>query len=101
MPIYNYRCNECGYEYSEVHGVEDEKPDCPECEASDVQRLINSAPTIAGGMKTPAGDGRKATKEQLQRKWQEETPKLRKKLKDKLGEKAVRNAPTLNNDYDN
>jgi hypothetical protein len=47
-------------------------------------------------MVTPAGDGHRASKDQLQDKWTEETPKLRKKLVDKLGEDTVRrNAPSL------
>jgi hypothetical protein len=50
---------------------------------------------------THAGDGKIATQEQLRRKWAEETPKLRKKLLAKYGEKAVRHMPTLNNQYDN
>jgi putative FmdB family regulatory protein len=100
MPIYDYRCDECGYEFQDVHGFDADQPDCPECESEDVKRVINSAPTIAGGMTTPAGDGKKATKEQLQSKWQEETPKLRKKLRDKLGDDAVDSLHTLNHDYD-
>jgi hypothetical protein len=48
-----------------------------------------------------AGDSRRASKEQLRDKWAEETPKLRKKLVDKLGEDVVnRNAPTLNTKFD-
>ncbi len=52
-------------------------------------------------MLTLAGDSQSASKEQLEAKWAEETPKLRKKLVDKLGEDVVnRNAPTLNKKYD-
>jgi hypothetical protein len=41
------------------------------------------------------------TKDELRAKWAEETPKLRKKLVDKLGEETVnRNAPTLNHKYE-
>jgi len=101
MPIYNYRCNNCGYEFSEQHSMSDTVDECPECESGNVQRLIKSAPSIANGMITHAGDGKKATKEELRRKWQEETPKLRKKLRDKLGDDAVNNIPSLNhNDED-
>ena len=100
MPMYEYRCKECGHEFTEVHGIDEPLPDCPECEAEDVQRLITSAPTIAKGMETPPGDGKRATKEELRDKWREETPKLRKQLSDKLGEDAVKDIPSLNADFD-
>jgi hypothetical protein len=52
-------------------------------------------------MATDAGSSGKATKEQLRDKWAEETPKLRKKLVDKLGEDQVnKHLPTLNTSYD-
>lgn len=98
MPMYDFRCGDCGYEFSEFLKMSADIPECPECEADAVKRLITDAPTIAGGMTTPAGDGKKATKEQLKDKWREETPKLRKKLADKLGEDAVSQIPSLNQD---
>jgi len=77
-----------------------EAPACPKCGHAPAQKIITSAPTIAGGVSTHAGDGKKASKEQLKDKWAEETPKLRKKLENKLGKDTVRrNAPSLyNND---
>lgn len=100
MPMYDYRCKQCGHEFTATHGINDPQPDCPECESQAVQRLITSAPTIARGMVAHAGDSRRSTKEELQDKWREETPKLRKKLSDKLGEDAVKDIPSLNADYD-
>lgn len=100
MPVYTYRCPSCGHQFEEKHGIHEPAPDCPECEYETPERLITSAPTITGGMATPAGDGRRATKEQLQAKWQEETPKLRKKLRDRLGDDAVNQIPSLNHNYD-
>jgi len=96
MPMYDYRCNECNLVFSELQNFDDPLPECPECESEDVKRLITTAPTFARGMLTHAGDGRNATKEELRRKWREETPKLRKKLRDKYGDKAVENVPSLN-----
>jgi putative FmdB family regulatory protein len=100
MPLYRYRCNECGHEFEELHGFEDELPECPECESETVKRLIVSAPMFAKGIEAHAGDSRSSTKEQLRAKWAEETPKLRKKLRDKMGDEAVDNIPTLNMDID-
>ena len=101
MPLYDYRCASCGQPFQAKHGFNESASVCPHCASTDVHRIITSAPTIARGMATLAGDSRRASKEQLQDKWAEETPKLRKKLVDKLGEDVVnRNAPTLNATFD-
>ncbi len=101
MPLYDYRCEVCGHRFTARHGFNDPAPACPACAATEVKRVILAAPTFAQGMLTLAGDSRRASKEQLQDKWAEETPKLRKKLVDKLGEDVVnRSAPTLNKKYD-
>lgn len=99
MPAYDYRCLDCQYEWEEVHAATVDAHDCPACESTHIQRRIISAPTIAGGVMTHAGDGKRASQEQLRLKWAEETPKLRKRLRDKLGDKAD-NIPTLNHPYD-
>jgi putative FmdB family regulatory protein len=101
MPFYDYRCTQCDHHFEARHGMNENTPACPICGHSDVQRLITSAPTIARGILADAGDSRGASKEQLRDKWAEETPKLRKKLVDKLGEDTVNQmAPTLNTNYD-
>ncbi len=101
MPLYDYRCEACGEPFQARHGFDDDAPPCPACGDSNVKRIITTAPAIARGILTLAGDSRRASKEQLKDKWAEETPKLRKKLVDKLGEDVVnRNAPTLNATYD-
>jgi putative FmdB family regulatory protein len=100
MPLYDYRCRVCGKPFEARHRFNDPSPACPHCGQPDVQRLITTTPLQARGMAALAGDSRSASKEQLRDKWAEETPKLRKKLVDKLGEDYVsRNAPTLNKDY--
>jgi putative FmdB family regulatory protein len=100
MPMYDYRCKVCGHEFTEIHAINDPLPECPECEAEAVQRLITTAPTFAKGILTHAGDSRRSSKEQLRDKWREETPKLRKKLRDKFGDDTVNNLPSLNMSYD-
>ncbi len=101
MPRYDYRCKSCDHRFEASHRMSEDPPPCPACDHAEVQRLITQAPTIARGMLTRAGDSRGATQEQLREKWVEETPKLRKKLVDKLGEDTVnRMAPTLNNTFD-
>ena len=101
MPRYDYHCPACGHRFEAQHGFNEDAPPCPECEHEEAQRLITQAPSLARGMLAPAGSSRGASKEELRAKWAEETPKLRKKLRDKLGEEAVRSVPTLNHDYSN
>ncbi len=98
MPAYDYRCRACDHLFEAHHAMTEPAPPCPACQAEDVQRVIKRTPAVAGGMNTHAGDGQRASKEQLQSKWAEETPKLRKQLEDKLGADTVRkNAPSLYN----
>ena len=97
MPRYDYRCQQCDHRFEAQHSIQADPPPCPACGKADLQRLITTVPTIARGMLAHPGDGSRATKEQLQDKWQEETPKLRQQLVNKLGEETVsRMAPTLN-----
>ena len=100
MPRYDYKCPACKHRFEAQHGFDDAAPPCPNCGHQPVTRLISQAPTIARGMLTPAGTSRRSSKEELREKWAEETPRLRKKLKDKLGEEAVRSVPSLNTNYE-
>lgn len=98
MPHYDYRCLDCGHEWEDFHAVDETARDCPECESKSIKKRITTAPTVAGGVLTHAGDGKRASKAQLETKWAEETPKLRKKLVEKFGEKAVNALPSLRQD---
>lgn len=100
MPLYDYKCPECDKRFEARHSFSESAPPCPACGHEEVKRVITTAPRHAKGVMTHAGDGHRASKEQLQDKWREETPKLRKKLRDKLGDDAVNSIPTLNHTYD-
>lgn len=52
MPIYDYKCNECGKTYDIFHKVREVIEDvlCPSCGATDHTRLI-SAPSVSMGAK--------------------------------------------------
>ena len=96
MPLYDYQCEVCGARFEARHGFNDPAPACPNGHPQ-VKRIITTAPATMQGMNADAGRGSKATKEQLQAKWAEETPKLREKLVSKLGEETVsKYGPTLN-----
>jgi len=46
MPIYEYRCGECGHELDALQKLSDEPlKDCPECEQPALKRLV-SAPAF-------------------------------------------------------
>ncbi len=45
MPIYEYRCKDCGHDFTIIESLEDHevaKPTCPECKSSSVERVISS-----------------------------------------------------------
>ena len=59
MPLYEYRCEHCGHEFSDVLKVDDRnKPldaPCPSCKAAGgVEKVVSSARIVAG-----VGDFRK------------------------------------------
>jgi putative FmdB family regulatory protein len=47
MPIYEYRCKSCGYEFEELQSIK-EKPItvCPKCSKPSVKRLLSSGPAL-------------------------------------------------------
>ena len=86
MPRYDYECQTCGIVFEVRHGFDAAIPPCPNGHPT-VQRLISTAPRMLKG--AAAMTSKNASKEELRSKWAEETPKLRKKLVDKLGEETV------------
>jgi putative FmdB family regulatory protein len=97
MPRYDYECDTCGKIFEATHGYNDASPACPDGHAT-VHRIITTVPRLMKGMAAAAS--KNASKEELQSKWAEETPKLRKQLADKLGEETVsKYGGTLNHNY--
>jgi len=44
MPIYEYQCQSCGYKFEKLQKISDEPlTDCPECEKSELKKLISAA----------------------------------------------------------
>lgn len=100
MPLYDYQCAN-GHPFEARHGFSEAAPPCPVCGEVQVERRITTVPAQLRGMSADAGRGGSATKEQLQSKWGEETPKLREQLVSKLGEEMVsRNLPELGSKKD-
>ena len=44
MPIYEYRCQQCGFELEKLQRMSDDPlKDCPDCEQPELKRLISAA----------------------------------------------------------
>lgn len=43
MPIYEYECVACSTNYERLQRMSDPDPPCPECNSSDVRRLISAS----------------------------------------------------------
>lgn len=99
MPRYDYECDTCGERFEVKHGFDDPPPAvCPNGHPT-IHRLITSSPRVLKGM--AANVSHNAGHAELKDKWAEETPKLRKKLVDKLGEETVsKMGGTINHKYD-
>ena len=42
MPIYEYRCPDCGHEFERIQSFKDDPiTDCPECEGAQVKKKIS------------------------------------------------------------
>lgn len=56
MPIYEYECNQCGKTFDFFHRTQSDSETvrCPECGASNVQRLLSTFSTSSEG-KTQKG----------------------------------------------
>ncbi len=44
MPIYEYQCKSCGYEFESIQKIsESPLKDCPECTKPELQKLVSAA----------------------------------------------------------
>ena len=50
MPIYEYRCPDCGHQFEAIQKMSDDPiRDCPECEGGQVKKLISQTSFILKG----------------------------------------------------
>ncbi len=47
MPLYEYRCNECGNTFEVLVFSEDEDIKCPNCGSKNVEKLISSFSSLS------------------------------------------------------
>ncbi len=59
MPVYEYECVFCNYEFEAFHGMSEKLIDCPECHKPELIKLISSVTIIIKGTETPCRGGRK------------------------------------------
>lgn len=59
MPIYEYRCQQCGEIYEKLRRIQDADRDlrCPKCESENVQRMVSAFATGSGGCAPSPGGG--------------------------------------------
>ncbi len=55
MPMYEYKCRDCGQEFEELVSSHDELPPCPECGKDKTEKLmsacaVKTAGSSGGGM---------------------------------------------------
>ena len=50
MPIYEYVCNDCGYEFDKIQKMNDEPlKKCPQCEKEKLQKKVSAGGFILKG----------------------------------------------------
>ncbi|GEM_PF-1681027 len=48
MPIYEYKCRECGFEFEELVFNRDECPKCPKCGSPKTEKLMSACKAKTG-----------------------------------------------------
>jgi len=57
MPVYEYRCRQCGHEFDRfLRTFEPGEVNCPLCQSSNVDKLLSSPLIRMGRTSEPAGD---------------------------------------------
>ena len=49
MPIFEYKCEDCGIYFEELVLSDDDKPDCPVCHSTSVDKQISPFSSAFGG----------------------------------------------------
>lgn len=58
MPIFEYKCQQCGSVFERIVGsYRQSDPPCPECESTEVERLLSAAAVHTSGATRPPACG--------------------------------------------
>lgn len=49
MPIYEYRCPECGHEFEKLQKISAPSPSCPECGLDEVVKKVSASSFVLKG----------------------------------------------------
>lgn len=55
MPIFEYRCDECGNEFEELVFDREECPPCPKCQSEKTGKLMSAVRSKVGGFSPDTG----------------------------------------------
>lgn len=55
MPIFEYKCDDCGHEFEELVFDRDECPPCPKCKSARTGKLMSAVRSKVGGFSPDAG----------------------------------------------
>lgn len=61
MPTYDYQCKTCSHTYSAMHKISEAPPACPECDSSDLKKLLSAPAVLGKASARPAADPSCAT----------------------------------------
>ena len=56
MPIFEYKCNDCGHEFEELVFDREECPPCPKCQSEKTGKLMSAVRSKVGGFRPDTGD---------------------------------------------
>ena len=56
MPIFEYKCDDCGREFEELVFDQDETPECPKCGSKKTAKLMSCCRFKSGGADAGAGE---------------------------------------------
>jgi putative FmdB family regulatory protein len=55
MPLFEYRCNDCGRDFEKIVPRHDSQTDCPHCASVDIEKQL-SVFAVAGSAESDASD---------------------------------------------
>ena len=57
MPLYEFKCADCGNKFSEIRKIGDYNAVCPKCGSAKTEKMISSFLSPAAGKCSPSGGG--------------------------------------------
>ncbi|RKX24815.1 MAG: zinc ribbon domain-containing protein [Candidatus Zixiibacteriota bacterium] len=61
MPLFEYKCNDCGHTFEELVSSHSQKISCPKCNSENAQRQLSAFATSAPRGGSPRSDSSSST----------------------------------------